>query len=85
MIAHTDKTKKFLKRLNELAEKKNFKIRAPNLAKEFEKYGITDLDLKRFQTIDTEIIDCILCATKTITRKNCVYQKPHALLTGSGL
>jgi len=84
VIEHADKAEKFLKTFKEYADEKKFESRAEALLNLLKSNGPTKAIVQKFNTLDTEIKECILSAASTVAKKKFGYQRSPAL-TGPGL
>ena len=79
VIEQADKVEKFLIKLRAYAKEKKFETRVTKLAKDFKTHGATDINIKLFHILDTEIKECILSAAKKVAKKKFGYQQSYKL------
>jgi len=84
VIEHADKSERFTKKFKGLAKEKNFESQIETLAKLFAKYEDSELNIDHFNKLDKEILECVLCTSKTVAKKKFGYQRSFAL-TDPGL
>ena len=79
IIEHADKQKKFLEHFRKHAEQRQFCQRVKKLAHDFTSHGASEINKKRYQTLDTEITQGLLGAAKKVARKDFGYQRSISL------